>query len=76
MPCVGLGQVPAPFRDGGGSHGQLAWLRPLKHPFLCLYYVNMDVLQSPVGSRTFYMPNSLPQLTAAAGNFAYLRIWA
>jgi hypothetical protein len=71
-------QVPVSCRAVVGSYSQFAQLQPLRHPFLCLYCINKDVLKAPVGRRTFSMLNSLPQLTAAAGNYiyAYLQIWA
>ncbi len=51
-------QVPAMYRAGAGSYGQLAWLGHLRFPFLCHYHIDVDVLQGSVGRRIFSMLNS------------------
>jgi hypothetical protein len=44
-------QVPAPCRAAAGSYSQLTWFWLLRHAFLRLCYVNVDVLPALDGRR-------------------------
>ncbi len=73
----GYGDTSSPrsFRARAGFYGQLTWFWLSDVPFSILPYVNVDVFTA--WFQGSLLPILSPQLTAAAGNYAYanLQLW-